>query len=63
MGVASGNVEVGDQVWLLKGSKVPVVLRPAGQSNSWTLIGDAYVHGIMYGDNFEEGKCSQIALV
>lgn len=63
MGLASGNVQVGDQVWLLKGSKVPVVLRSTGHSNNWTLIGDAYVHGIMYGSKFEEAKCSQIMLV
>ena len=41
----------GDQIFLLIGSDVPFVLRPAG--NEFELVGACYVHGIMYG----EGLC------
>ena len=41
----------GDQIFLLIGSDVPFILRPAG--NDFELVGAWYVHGIMYG----EGLC------
>lgn len=63
MGLVSGQVKVGDQIWLLKGSKVPIVLRNCEDSETWTVVGDAYIHGIMYGEAFEEDKCEQIVLV
>lgn len=63
MGLVSGQVKVGDQIWLLKGSKVPIVLRKCENNETWIVIGDAYIHGIMYGEAFEEDKCEQIVLV
>ena len=42
---------VGDQIFLLIGSDVPFILRPAG--GKFELVGACYVHGIMYG----EGLC------
>ena len=41
----------GDQIFLLIGSDVPFILRPAGEK--FELISACYVHGIMYG----EGLC------
>ena len=41
----------GDQVFLLIGSDVPFILRPAGKK--FELVGACYVHGVMYG----EGLC------
>ncbi|KIW34735.1 uncharacterized protein PV07_01493 [Cladophialophora immunda] len=38
----------GDQVYLLLGSDVPFILRPAGEK--FKLVGACYVHGIMYGE-------------
>lgn len=40
------TVEVGDQVWLLAGA---IVLRPL-ENGRYSLVGDAYVHGIMHGE-------------
>ncbi len=39
-----------DRVALAKGSNVPLVLRKVYNENWWTLVGDAYIHGIMFGE-------------
>ena len=63
MGLVSGDVQTGDEIWLLKGSKVPIVLRACSNGKDWRLVGDAYVHGVMHGEAFEEKKCRRIVLV
>ena len=53
MGLIPQNAKVGDQVCILYGCSVPVVLRKLPSSNNefcWQLIGDAYVYGIMDGE-------------
>jgi hypothetical protein len=53
VGLAPQDAKVGDQVCILYGCTVPVVLRQlthATDGSSWHLIGDAYVHGIMDGE-------------
>ncbi|MBE3046015.1 hypothetical protein IMZ48_26445, partial [Candidatus Bathyarchaeota archaeon] len=49
MGVGAQSAEVGDQVWIFPGANVPFVLRP-GAAGRFRLVGEAYVHGIMYGE-------------
>ncbi len=44
--------EIGDQVWILAGAKVPFILRPLN-SGRWKVIGDVYVHGLMQGEAME----------
>ncbi|KAF5659560.1 heterokaryon incompatibility protein (het-6OR allele) [Fusarium heterosporum] len=39
---------VDDEIWILSGCPTPLVLRHEGQR--YTLIGEAYVHGIMHGE-------------
>lgn len=49
--------EPGDLICILHGCFVPVVLRPC--DGHYTFLGEAYVHGYMYGrgmKEFEEGK-------
>jgi len=54
------TAEVGDQLALLKGGRVPVILR---QRNGYMeFVGEAYVHGIMDGEAFEEEKCYEIRI-
>jgi hypothetical protein len=50
------RTEMGDKIALLRGGRVPVVFRPKGDG-SVEFIGEAYVHGIMDGEGFDEGKC------
>jgi hypothetical protein len=62
MGLAEGQVEVGDKVFVVRGSSVPLVLRPVtkssrkgvGNSTRYTLVGRAYVHGIMDGEMWKD---------
>ncbi|KAL9075877.1 MAG: hypothetical protein Q9161_001270 [Pseudevernia consocians] len=56
MGIGPRDLEVGDEVWVLFGSRVPFVLRPIAACQTknspvtFTLVGDCYVHGCMEGE-------------
>jgi hypothetical protein len=62
LGLVANRTEVGDGVWLCKGSSVPLVLRQEGEKG-WKVIGDAYVHGIMKGEGWREEKCERVFIV
>jgi hypothetical protein len=61
MGLASGDVRHGDEVWLLEGSKVPLIIRKRSEGCG-RFIGDAYIHGIMYGEAFKIDDCEDLIL-
>jgi hypothetical protein len=61
LGLASGDIRRGDEVWLLEGSKVPLIIRRQTQGYG-RLIGDAYIHGIMYGEAFKVEDCEDLIL-
>lgn len=48
--VGLGAPEVGDEIWVPLGSKLPLVFRPDSDSSNHLLIGDCFVHGIMHGE-------------
>ncbi|KAK5694922.1 hypothetical protein LTR97_009517 [Elasticomyces elasticus] len=48
VGLAPGETVTGDQLFLMRGACLPVILRPA-YDNMWTFGGFAYVHGIGQG--------------
>jgi hypothetical protein len=53
LGLVCGDVQVGDRVGVFQGGAVPFTLRPSNQDkavNTWTLVGECYIHGIMYGE-------------
>ncbi|KAH4220265.1 hypothetical protein HBI06_172690 [Parastagonospora nodorum] len=53
VGLVPPNARIGDQICILYGCSVPVVLRKLespDQTLQWQLVGDAYVHGIMDGE-------------
>jgi hypothetical protein len=52
----------GDAIALVHGCRVPLVLREA-DGGAWELVGDCYVHGIMYGERFESSRCGKIVLI
>ncbi|KAI8673285.1 Cyclic nucleotide-binding domain-containing protein [Fusarium keratoplasticum] len=54
-----GEAEVGDRIVLVKGGRVPLLLR-RDEEGMYRLVGEAYVHGIMDGEMFEEAKCVEI---
>ncbi|EXF84170.1 hypothetical protein CFIO01_05673 [Colletotrichum fioriniae PJ7] len=49
IGLAKLSARVGDEVWVLAGGRVPYVMRPIEDGNRFSLVGDAYVHGLMDG--------------
>jgi hypothetical protein len=54
-GLVPGNAEVGDKIFVPLGSSVPFVIREKeGQESTFELVGDAYVHGIMDGEEMEK---------
>jgi hypothetical protein len=53
IGTGPYETEPGDVVAILLGYNVPILLRPA-KSGLYTVIGEAYIHGIMYGEGLAE---------
>jgi hypothetical protein len=54
VGVVPVSALEGGQIWVLRGSRVPFVLRILLNGNH-ELIGEAYVHGYMGGELFTGG--------
>jgi hypothetical protein len=42
-----------DEIWLLRGARVPFILRRKSD-NRYQIIGEAYIHGLMYGEAVED---------
>ncbi|EXL40291.1 hypothetical protein FOCG_17179 [Fusarium oxysporum f. sp. radicis-lycopersici 26381] len=53
--------KVEDHIALLKGGKTPYVLRKVGEQ--WKILGDCYVHGVMFGESWNEASCHEIELI
>ena len=51
MGIAPLTVHKGDEVFILPGGRMPMVLRRRDEKG-YMLVGDAYLHGIMQGEGF-----------
>jgi hypothetical protein len=45
------STHIGDQLWFLRGAKVPFVLGPM-RNGRYELIRETYVHGYMQGEVF-----------
>ncbi|KAI9157896.1 heterokaryon incompatibility protein-domain-containing protein [Paramyrothecium foliicola] len=63
MGIGPPGIRKGDAVWVLGGGRVPFVLRPTksasaqtGGNGLFSLVGDAFVYGIMDGELLTNGK-------
>ncbi|KAF3009459.1 hypothetical protein E8E13_002094 [Curvularia kusanoi] len=70
------NAKQGDVVMLFSGGNVPYILRPVDQttlasspadsndcSHLYKFCGDAYIHGIMHGEAYDETKLQDISLI
>ncbi|CAJ2511112.1 Uu.00g067370.m01.CDS01 [Anthostomella pinea] len=55
MGLGPRDSRVGDHVLVLQGHRAPIVARRRG--DRWRTVGESYVHGIMEGEAFDQGKC------
>ncbi|KIX96246.1 uncharacterized protein Z520_08024 [Fonsecaea multimorphosa CBS 102226] len=56
LGLVPAEVRENDLLCVFRGAKVPFVLRPHRDSDRYELIGEAYVHGIMHGELFHNGR-------
>lgn len=50
MGMGPSEMEAGDVVVVFPGARIPFVLRPTAEDNTFTYVGDAYCDGIMDGE-------------
>jgi hypothetical protein len=61
LGMVPKRAQAGDQIFVLLGCDVPLLLRPSpGDDGTYRLIGDCYVPGIMKGEAMEwlgSGRC------
>ncbi|KAL6918530.1 hypothetical protein FSST1_010025 [Fusarium sambucinum] len=48
MGMGTCAAQVGDRIVLLRGCNTPLIIRRSGEA--WRLVGECYVHGVMYGE-------------
>ena len=49
-GMGPGGLEVGDEVWVVSGVSTPLLLRRVEGKSVYRLVGECYVHGVMYGE-------------
>ena len=64
VGMVSHEARVGDEICVLYGAAVPFVLRkssfPASGKLNFKLIGEAYIHGIMYGEALASDRVEEV---
>jgi hypothetical protein len=52
-GLVPAGAAVGDSICVLHGGKVPFVLRETSRKGVFKMIGECYIHGLMYGEALE----------
>ncbi|CAI6092927.1 unnamed protein product [Clonostachys chloroleuca] len=66
IGQAPQSVEIGrdksDKVVLIAGCHVPFILRPQAEGR-YSVVGDCYLHGIMDGEAWDEGRAVTMEIV
>jgi hypothetical protein len=62
MGLGHGLTSVGDRIYVLKGAKVPFILRECEEKGRYKIVSEAYVHGIMRGEAFVEHDLRDITI-
>jgi hypothetical protein len=54
LGMGLLGMREGDEVWLLYGGRTPFILRPAGDAEGYTIVGECYIHGFMHGEMLDK---------
>jgi hypothetical protein len=62
LGMLPGDARVGGVVVLARGGRVPLVVRKEEKEGKQRIvfIGEAYIHGIMDGEIWDEERCEEI---
>jgi hypothetical protein len=63
IGVGPGHVTVGDKIVVILGCYAPFVVRKLEGSETFQVIGEAYVHGIMDGEIMEDKSQEIVSIV
>ena len=68
MGLCHPNTKLGDEIWVLRGVRVPFVLRPIevaeeGCASRHSFLGDCFLHGIMDGELGEKEKSMERPII
>lgn len=68
LGMGSRSILAKDQIWLIRDSRTPLILRPKPGTGDFVLVGEAYLHGFMHGEMLEdfgglEDRISPVTLV
>lgn len=70
VGLCPWQTRPADRIVLLKGADVPFVLRPVAVAGGrkptlsrWTIVGECYVHTVMYGEAWDESRCHAFHIV
>lgn len=63
LAVVPSQSAVGDHVALYKGSKMPFIVRHRHADSKRVLLGPCYVHGIMYGEAWDETLCEAVEII
>ena len=64
IGISSEAIKAGDMIYLVPGAEVPYVFRPVeGVTSTFTLVGEAYVHGLMDKSDFSDHAFEPIQVV
>jgi Heterokaryon incompatibility protein (HET) len=50
VGMGLCSIQADDQVWLIRDSRTPMILRPKSGTQHFLLVGEAYLHGFMHGE-------------
>lgn len=60
-GLGPSCMEKGDVCAILFGADVPFILRPTEVGGTFRLVGQAYIHGVMYGEVVKKWEASAVA--
>ncbi|PQE17503.1 heterokaryon incompatibility protein [Rutstroemia sp. NJR-2017a BBW] len=60
LGLITQDARLGDRIALIKGIRVPVVLRSSG--GKWELVCEMYLLGAMQGELWDESKCHPVLI-
>ena len=65
--LAGPQAKPGDYIALFAGAAIPIMIWPRGKSpdstSMWEIVGDVYVHGVMFGEAFNVEKCETTWIV
>jgi hypothetical protein len=53
LGLGQPSCLQGDEIWLIKNSSVPLMLRPTGDG-TYTFVGECYIQGFMHGEMLDD---------